>query len=54
MLLDKSVNLNNRPFFTLKSNFHNTFSPRNENGDFIFDLNQSNDTIKRKLKQYFE
>lgn len=54
LLLDETKNMNNNPFLTSKSNFNFIFSQRNEDDSFIFDLNQSFDTIKSKLKQFFE
>lgn len=54
LLLDEDINLNNSPFSLIKRNFNDIFSRRNEKGDFIFDFNQSIDSTKRKMKQYFE
>lgn len=53
-LLDESINLNNSTLYDMKRIFNDIFSRRNEIGEFMFDFNHSIDTIKGKLKQYFQ
>ena len=53
LLLDENINMNNSQFYNIKRTFNDIFSRRNEEGKFIIDFNQSTDTVKTKLKQYF-
>lgn len=54
ILLDVDLNLNNSPFSPIKRNFNEIFSIRGNDGKFIFDFNLSLNSVKARMKQYFE